>query len=358
MALALVDAGVTLRWTPIEFDPRRPELPADRPAHRRLDAHRHETARPDVIVLHAIAEIIPAIDRRREGTPLICHTVWEADEIQPHWPDLLNRCDGVIVPTEWNAEVFRAGGVTVPVEVVPHACEPADVAVDTAWLDHLGDRFVVYSVAVWEPRKTPWRSLEAYARALAGRDDVVYVLKSPVRHEDPDPRFRGPAGRERATSWALAMALRDLGTPPPIVLADRYVSDVQLRGLHRRGDCWLSLPHGEGWDLGCFDAAVAGTPVITTGWGAPAEYLDPSASHLVPVTLAPTEVPPDPPHPTRRWAEPDLDAAVAALREVEADRAGARLRAAEQATALRERYAPSAVARSFLAAVERILATT
>ncbi|MGK2947509.1 MAG: hypothetical protein ACSLFP_02975 [Acidimicrobiales bacterium] len=356
LAMALIDAGVTLQWTPIDFDPRHPAFAPGRAAHRRLDRHRSEDARPDVTVLHAIPEIVPALEHRSDGAPLICHTVWEADELQPHWPDLLNRCDGVIVPTEWNAEIFRAGGVTVPVEVVPHVRGPLDAPVDTSWLDHLGDRFVVYSVAAWEPRKTPWRSIEAFAEALTGRNDVVYVLKTGVRHEAPEPRFQGPPGHERDSSWALAMVLRDLPEPPPILLVNRHVTDAQLRGLHRRGDCWLSLPHAEGWDLGCFDAALAGTPVITTGWGAPSSYLDADASHLVPVTLVPTEVPPDPPHPTRRWAEPDLHDAVQALRSVADDPRAARRRAAPQARVLQARYAPSVVAQEMLAAVGRILA--
>lgn len=304
-------------------------------------------------VLHAIPEVLPAV--LDDGPPVVCHTVWEADRLQDHWPDLLNRCAGVIVPTEWNATVFRDSGVTVPVEVVPHVRDALDGPVDTDRLAEAGDRFLVYSVAAWEPRKTPWRSLECYARAFAPDDDVVYVLKSGREHQASDPRFQGPPGRARHTSWALAMTLRELGRTPPIVLDDRVLTRAQIRGLHARGDCWLSLPHAEGWDLGAFDAAAAGTPVITTGWGAPAEYLDPAASHLVPATIVPVEVPPEPPSTTMRWAEPDLDDAIAALREVREQRPRHRRRAGRQARQLRARFAPARVAATAIDALRRIL---
>lgn len=353
LAEALLDAGVPLQWTPIDFSARSPGFPPERRSHPRLDRHRSPIGPVDVTVLHAIPEVLPAV--LDEGPPVVCHTVWETDRLQDHWPDLLNRCAGVIVPTEWNAEVFRDSGVTVPVEVVPHARDALDGPVDDGWLAELGDRFLVYSIAAWEPRKTPWRSLEAYARAFDPDDDVVYVLKSGREHQAPDPRFQGPPGRVRHTSWALAMTLRELGPTPPIVLDDRVLTTAQIRGLHARGDCWLSLPHAEGWDLGAFDAAVAGTPLITTGWGAPAEYLDPRASCLVPARVVPVEVPPDPPSPTMRWAEPDLDAAVAALREVRARPRRHRRRAGRQAADLRERFAPAAVATAAVAALQRIL---
>lgn len=356
LAEALLGAGLRLRFTPIDFHHQHPfAFGPERAAHTRLDAHRDAPGPFDAVVLHSIPEVLPAIEAVAGDVPVVCQTVWEADRLQAHWPALLNRCAGVIVPTEWNAEVFRASGVTVPVEVVPHVVA-RPVTPDARWLADVGDRFVVYSVAAWEPRKTPWRSLEAYARAFASDDDVLFVLKSGARHQCGEARFQGPPGRQRDTSWAMAVALGRLGRTPPVLLDTSVLTDAQVQGLHQRGDCWLSLPHGEGWDLGAFDAAVTGTPVVTTGWGAPAEYLDPEASHLVPAHLVPVEVPPAPPDPVMRWAEPDLDAAVEALREVRARPAQARRNAARQASELRRRFAPEVVAQRFVDALDRILA--
>lgn len=44
---------------------------------------------------------------------------WKAD-----WPELLNRCNAVIVPTEWNKRIFKERGVEVPIYVVPLGVNP------------------------------------------------------------------------------------------------------------------------------------------------------------------------------------------------------------------------------------------
>lgn len=355
LALALVEVGVDLRWTPLDFHPATPAFAPSRPSHPVLDQHRGPVGRPDVVVLHAIPEVIPAIERATDGAPLVCHTVWEADRLQPHWPELLNRCTGVIVPTDWNAEVFRDSGVTVPIEVVPHAREQDGLPADQRWLTDADDRFVVATIAEWEERKAPWRTVEAYAKAFQPDDDVLLVLKTGRRVQTSAPRFRGPPGRDGQTSWALAMLLRELGRTPPLLIVDRLVSDAEVRGLHERADCWLSLPHGEGWDLGVFDAAISGTPVITTGWGAPAEYLDADACHLVPGPLVPARYDVTAPDHGMRWCDPDLDEAVEALRWVHGHQRAARRRARRQRAALRARCAPTAVATAFVAALERLV---
>lgn len=350
---ALLGAGVGVRWRPIDFGVKSPDLPADRRSHGGLDAHRDVPGRADVVVVHAVPEVLPAAFAERGDRPLVCHTVWETDRLQSHWPELLNRCDLVIVPTEWNAEVFRDGGVTVPVAVVPHVAPDPEPA-DTRWLEELDGRFLVYTIAAWSLRKTPWRVLEAVAHAFGGDDEVALVLVSGSRVESGLEDFTLPPPVQAATWAAVARTVARLGPMPEFRYICHVLTDDAVRGLHRRGDCWVSLPHGEGWDLGAFDAACAGTPVITTGWGAPPTYLDPGASWLVPAELVPAERvyrPDDPAAATARWAEPDLDAAVAALREVRADPGAARRRAADQAAALTERYSPAAVATTFLDAL-------
>jgi len=46
---------------------------------------------------------------------------WKTD-----WPQLLNRCEAIIVPNEWNKQVFRKNGTKVPIYVVPLGVNPKD----------------------------------------------------------------------------------------------------------------------------------------------------------------------------------------------------------------------------------------
>ena len=357
---ALDRAGVSLRWSPIAFDSARLGLPEGQQVRAYLRHLREAPVDADVVIVHAVPEMIPAVRERfgiPRSTPVLCHTVWETDRLQAHWAGLLNDCDGVIVPTAWNAEVFRASGVHVPIAVVPHVRDDLDRASDDAWLRELGDRFLVYSVAAWDGRKAPWRAMEAVGAAFPGDHDVVYVLKTDERTRDYDPRFGGTGPRRHDTMIAVARLLGELGSrAPQVQLVTRYLYDREVRGLHQRGDVWCSLPHAEGWDVGAFDAAVTGTPVVTTGWGAPAEYLDPTLSQLVPGRIVDVQVPPHPPEPEHHWVEPDLDAAVDALRWARDHHDEAGARAAAQADRLRARYAPDVVARELLDAVSHLLA--
>jgi glycosyltransferase involved in cell wall biosynthesis len=352
----LLELGATLRWTPIDFDPTSPRFADTRPSHPILDRHRSAVGPVDVVVLHATPEVIPAAEAANDGAALICHTVWETDRVPAHWPGLLNRCDGVIVPTEWNAEVFRAGGVTVPIGVVPHASEPTSTQGDTAWLDRFDDRFIVYTIADWSHRKAPWRTVETFARSFDPDDDGVALVVKTGREVGPDlAHGDAPPGHGSRTWWAMALTMREVGRAAEILLVDHHLTDPQVVGLHQRGDCWLSLPHGEGWDLGAFDAATHGTPVVTTGWGGPTSYLDPDASWLVPAAVVPVQLPDAPPDPSSRWAEPSIEHAVDALRQIRADPAGARARGRDQATRLRAEYAPPVVAQRFLSELDRTL---
>lgn len=349
LLLALDAHGVEVTWTPLVFDDANPVFPDGWAAEPSLARFRGRPTNPDVVVIHATPEMIPALEPLRPpGGAVVAHTVWEHEQLQPHWPALLNRCDGVIVPTSWNAEAFRAAGVTVPVGVVPHVAATDDHdPPDHGWLGpaglDLGDRLVVHSIAAWTDRKQPEVSVEAFARAFTPDDDVVLVLKTDRTIGPGMPCLPGPPRRRNLTSWTTAAVLHRNHPAADVELVHDQLTYGQVAALHRRSDCWLSLPHSEGWDLGAFDAAVAGTPVVTTRYGGVLAYLDERSPLLIPGA----EVP-NPAVAGTTWLAPDVDAAVEALRWVAADPGRARAAAEAHASTIGPRYAPRAVAQVFL----------
>jgi glycosyltransferase involved in cell wall biosynthesis len=256
----------------------------------------------------------------------VSHTVWETDTIPPSWVPLLNGSEGpvdaVVVPTEWNAQTFREGGVEAPIFVIPHIAAPDELRASDADLDLDidEDAFVFYMTSVWSSRKSVELAVEAFARAFTASDAVVLVIKSEprVQHalDSPPPRAGAP---ESFAWWHLMQALRTTRTPPKVVLATEPWTDERIAALHRRGDCYFALPHGEGWGLGAFDAASLGKPVITSGWGGPVAYLGDEYPGLVSGRLVgTTALGSDRP---ANWFAPDVDHAVELLRDVVADRA-------------------------------------
>jgi glycosyltransferase involved in cell wall biosynthesis len=353
LARALTGIGVQVRWTPVVFDPANPKLaPEIRDEDMGLAQFRDVATEPDVLVLHTIPELIPALSTlARRGEPIVCHTVWEHDVLQDHWAGLLNQTDGVIVPTQWNADTFRRCGVTVPIEVVPHIVA-AEVP-DARWLEQppivLADDFMVGSIAQWSTRKSPWVTLDAFARAFSDPHDAVLVLRTTDLVVPPLVPPPGPPHLRHLTSWWTSTVLFAHYPPARVHLATEERTFEEIAGFHRRNDCWISLPHSEGWDLGTFDAAASGTPVITTAYGGPLEYLDPEASFLVPGQLTPHHE-----MPWFEWIDPDATVAIEALREVRNGSAAITARAQEQGERLRVDYAPDRVATMFLNALARM----
>jgi glycosyltransferase involved in cell wall biosynthesis len=355
---ALIGTGHLIHWVPIQFEGDYPFLPDDFVTQLHdLEPWRATPGVPDIVVVHAVPEVLPVVARAQPaGVPVVAHTVWEADQLPPHWPALLNAGHGVIVPTTWNAEAFVNAGVSVPVTVVPHVAYTEEAgSADNQWLEAIGvgggagAPFVVHSVAGWLARKAPWLTVEAYARAFEPADDVLLILRT-NRHLGPGiPSPVGPEDRRRLTSWSVAGILHRHGPTGRVHVEHEMLTGSDLAALHQRSDCWLSLPHSEGWNLGAFDAATAGTPVVTTAFGGPSEYLDPDVSHLIRGQPGPV---PDLPGAT--WVDPDVGAAVEALRAVRRDPDGARQAAAGQATRLQRTYAPPVVAHQFLEALSQM----
>jgi glycosyltransferase involved in cell wall biosynthesis len=309
-----------------------------------------------VLVAHLVPEYFPYVRREHPEAFLVGHTVWETDRLPRHWASCMQQADLLVVPCRFNAQLIEAS-LNTPVAVVPHAAPPPLRARAVAlWESIPAGTFVFYTIAMWTARKAVDRTVEAFLRAFSARDDVMLIIKTSHRDYTREIAERPGRAREGTTAWSLARLLAAHAQPPPVKLITRDLSDIELAGLHQRGDCFVSLCHGEGWGLGSFDAAAYGKPVVTTGFGGQLDYLE-GSPYLVDHELVPVRdgqgigsYSPD-----QRWAEPDVEHGAALLRQVarEPERAGAL--AAERGREMRWRYRPEAIAAAFSEAVEDAL---
>jgi glycosyltransferase involved in cell wall biosynthesis len=342
---ALRSCGVAVEYRGLALG--RDGVPCSLRRHSR-DPYPDERAAPDApTIARMVPPRIPQVREANRRGPLVWQTVWETDRLPRHWVRLLDAVDRVIVPTEWNRAVFAASGVTTPIAVVPHvACDPVpgDAGVP---LDLPDDVVVFYTISQWVSRKQPAADLRAFLDAFTADDPVAFVIKtSPFTGSAESVDWAGSSPLVGTTMFEIAKIMRAHPRPPPVRVEVTDWPRARIAGLHTRGDCFVSLSHGEGWHFGAFDAAAYGNPVVTTGWGGPLEYLDPDASYLVGHDLEPVH------HvdavtyaPDQRWAVPRHDHAVALLREVAADLAAARARAEPQRErVLRDFAGPKVVA--------------
>jgi len=264
---ALDAAGLEVVWEPMRigpglamgYEPDRSAAagPADL---RRLRA---DGKKCDDVVLHLVPEYYPyflARERAAGATRIWGHTVWETDRLPAHWPDLINRLDGVIAPTEWNREVFRRSGVVIPIVVTPHLpqfsetpASAADRASLAARLPDLSGRGIFYTVSTWLERKGVEPLVEAFTTAFRDCDPVALVIKTTPYDLERTGRLQRGASigplpvRPQLASMIQHAAVRQGRKPPAIVLLTDELTSGELRALHETGDCFISLCRAEGW---------------------------------------------------------------------------------------------------------------
>ena len=293
-----------------------------------------EEARPD---LGEFAEyILPNIQRPNNHTINIIHltpeqygihwqedkinvgfTVWETTRIPNLWVECCNRMDAVIVPCEWNVKVLKDSGVKVPIYCVPHVVDYTNHEdVGNFTLNAIPDNvFKFYSIFQFTERKDPVSLLKAYWHGFSKDDNVALILKTyRSNYSDAEKQIVIDTIKRIKASMPMPEGV----THAPVYLITDMLSVDEITGLHKYGDCFVSLNRAEGFGLPEAEAAVLGNPVITTGFGGVLEYLDNSNSLLVDYTLTPVSGMPNIPWYTgdQLWAQANVYNAAELMREI------------------------------------------
>ena len=309
----------------------------------------------DTVICHTVPEEFARFGET--GKRMLGITVWETDALPAHWPPLLDAMRALAVPSRMNAEVFRSGGVSRPIHVVPyirrHAWSSAAHDKAGALRRELGirdDHFVFYSIGAWDARKGLEALIATFAQTFAPHEPVTLLVKT--------SRSTGEGAFVESHARAiLEDCARSSGRPRAnvVVIPADDIGIGTIDAIHAMGDCYVSLSRGEGWGLGAFDAASLGKPVLITGWGGQLDYLGADYPGLVRYEL--TQVPTSwLPHATRgapqRWAQPDLGHAATLMRSASARDSTLFAAAAALRESINQRFAEPVVVRQLLAAID------
>lgn len=256
-------------------------------------------------------------DRYRVG-----YWAYELQRIPNEWVPAIRLFNEIWAPSQFVADaILAAAGDQAPlVRVVPHPQPRRDDIVPDRTRFGIDQRFTclcMFDGRSTLARKNPMGAIAAFKRAFAPSAEAVLIVKAVEIDAEP----RALADLQAATAgW------------PNIRIFTEHLGDRDVLELIASVDAYVSLHRSEGFGLPIAEAMTLGVPSVVTGWSGSAEFAE-GAVVAVPYRLVPAA---DPSRryerPDLQWAEPDLDAAAAALRRLASEPA---FRAELSATARR-----------------------
>jgi hypothetical protein len=235
-------------------------------------------------------------DMARIHASRVLYTVWERYPAPEADVESLNRVGQCWTACEQNRRMLIGSGVaeekvrTVPLPYFDD--DPLLAFALRAKKPRKIPRF--YHIGKWEPRKDQHRMIGCFLRAFrpaeaelylktsrfaprladypqGAVDSVRFWMTTDVRVIDNGWRFPGAShlvNEAPLEEIEIQRALGFLG----LKIYDTRLSEDQIRGLHGACDVYLSLSHGEGWDMPAFDAKLAGNRMIYTMSGGPQDF--------------------------------------------------------------------------------------
>lgn len=286
----------------------------------------------DAVLIHTVPEYYPYWLNKRKKTnpdvPVYGYTAWETDCIPPHWPEILNRMDGIFVPSHWNKEVFLSCGVKVPIHVLPHISEfhgirprdPLSPDLSNIFKQIEGD-YVFYSIGMWNERKNIPFLLQSFLEEFAATENVTLLLKTDsldwTTYQKSWKKYFGrPSFQPASTSFQSIVD--SYSERAKVIHLTSNLSSNDIAWIHSLGNCFVSFTHGEGWGIGAYEAAWFGNSVAITGYGGQLDFLSSSNAYLAPYSLGPvsTAFGKNSYRKEQKWADVEINEARNILRSI------------------------------------------
>jgi glycosyltransferase involved in cell wall biosynthesis len=296
----------------------------------------------------------------------VAMVAWETDEIpntdtptpRHNWVKQLNKMQAVWTFSHYAKKALVNSGVTVPITVIPHPIEPKVYHPSEATQELydqqrrvIGDDwFTFLGVFQWIPRKNPVALLSAFFTEFKPEEKVALVLKTHYHKV-------GDTALVKKQIQSVKKSFRLPHRHPRILLVPGVMSDDEMANLYRSCDVMVNASRGEGFCLPAAEALACGLPVIAPKGSAFSDYLTEQHGYPVKCRLEPVFGMQHAPwyFSTQNWHNVDIMHLRGRMREAFENGVGLADRA-KQAPKAVARFAPDAVGRQMVKALQELLA--
>jgi hypothetical protein len=261
---------------------------------------------------------LSAEELARLRSAIVISTVLERDRISQRGAALLATAAQVWGAASATLDALERSGVPrEKLRLIRCPYFPDDPHLPLRGRQRTRGRPVLYAIGKWEPRKDQHRMLLTFFRAFKP-GEARLILRS-------NALARRVANYPLSPAESLAIWSKDERVIANGWTADKMYDDVSwiatrlddrsMLSLHAIGDVYVSMSHGEGFDMPGLDAKLSGNRMIYTPSGGPEEY----ASHSDVRVARSGDAPCHPMYrwnPDAKWLDYDGDQAVEAMRAV------------------------------------------
>ena len=317
MARALVRRGVTVRlmgaWKETPFEG------GDRPGDSNTSLRSMFSTDVDPVVDDYLTIAGAAVNTWAAASEqlknFVGYFVWEG-QLPPQLAGYINNIAGlreIWTCSEYCRELLKAGGITVPVSVLPHGVDPAvwqrtRVRPEPAeWRKGQGEsqrqeKFVFLGAGTWHnPRKGLDVLVRAFSTEFGPKEPVKLVLKVSNVYN------KGFDARREASKYVNKKGNRN------IMVLDNVMEERELAELVSNVDCYVSPHRAEGFGLFILQAMAVGTPVICTGETGNTDFTRGNVVELRNTTDYPLDIEP---YGKCTWRDPSVEELRARMREI------------------------------------------
>jgi glycosyltransferase involved in cell wall biosynthesis len=312
----------------------------------------YDTGNPYAInVIETATDQLPAVfrtlgDWRTQRSYNILRTYWELPLAPQEWAPLLTRIDEIWAPNAFVADALRPI-FEGPISIIPPCVEiDEEPTFDRAHFGMQQDVFYFlfsFDYFSYPARKNPVGVIRAFQEAFPDLDENVGLVIKSTGSQDNFPEIK---------AVIAAAAKRD----PRLLVIDGTLTRPEIVSLFACSDSYVSLHRSEGFGLGMVETMAYGKPVIGTDFSGSTDFLSRETGFPVPCEIRPVRRGEYVYFEGQAWAEPDIDAAARAMREVFAGAEDVAARAAAGRAFVRERYGRDSVGRKVATRIGEIMA--